>query len=515
MSARRTVVGVLAGNAQLPELLFESLAGAYPLEFIRSPDGASPCDAVVSMCGPDEPGFRAQVAAGKPAIAYAGSAAGLCCAGTAWHGAQPRLDGGLDDSLGRVAELGAPVSSATVAAEGADSGRFLDVIHRPDADRWLPLLRFCRDLTIRAGWKLPPLRANLMFDDPNLHWDSFCFVVYRRLTREAAESNYHVSFAMVPLDCWYVNGSAAAVIRGSGGRLSFLIHGNDHIHKELIQPRSNDAALALAAQSLRRMRRAEARVGFDIPRVMAAPHGACDDRAAGAMLRVGFEAACISWGSLQDYNEGRTWPDAFGFTLAEFLGGGLPVIPRFRINKGQQTKLATAALLGQPLIPVGHHNDLGREPDLLRVVASEINALGDARWQDMTAIARSNYWLRPLGGSAEVRTFSRRIQLELDAPVREITLTRAWIGAADASETARVFVGGKQIAVASGGRELVLAGLEGARQLEIHCDPPNAVSSDSVAAPRVGLWPIARRLLTEVRDRAQPFIPRRQGDQHA
>src|SRR3712207_7699471 len=51
-----------------------------------------------------------------------------------------------------------------------------------------------------TGWTPAPLRAAIMFDDPNLHWKSYGYIIYPELVEHAKEHNYHAVFATVPLD---------------------------------------------------------------------------------------------------------------------------------------------------------------------------------------------------------------------------------------------------------------------------------------------------------------------------
>src|SRR5206468_10618326 len=114
---------------------------------------------------------------------------------------------------------------------------------------------------------------------------------------------------------------------------------------------------ALAVQALRRIERLEQQSGVEVARVMAAPHGACNHDMANVLLRAGFEAACISRSSLMVRNPDLIWPMSVGLNPAEFLGPSLPIIPRFNI-RWDSTFAIFAAFLGQPIILVGHHDDL-------------------------------------------------------------------------------------------------------------------------------------------------------------
>ena len=88
-----------------------------------------------------------------------------------------------------------------------------------------PLLHFVREV---STWTFPPMRACFMFDDPNLHWKSYGYVRYKEMAEDATAHNYHVSFATIPMDGWYVHQPTARLFRENSDRLSLLVHGNDH-----------------------------------------------------------------------------------------------------------------------------------------------------------------------------------------------------------------------------------------------------------------------------------------------
>lgn len=54
----------------------------------------------------------------------------------------------------------------------------------------LPLIHFVRDQLRATENDASPLRANFMFDDPNLHWPTYGFINYRTLAASANRCNY-------------------------------------------------------------------------------------------------------------------------------------------------------------------------------------------------------------------------------------------------------------------------------------------------------------------------------------
>ena len=191
----------------------------------------------------------------------------------------------------------------------------------------LPLLHFLRQLLADEGWKLPAPRAAFVIDDPNLHWPSYGFLKYPQLAEHASRHGYHLAFATVPLDGWRVDARAVATMREHPAALSLLIHGNDHVARELAGLDSDRQAEAAMAQALRRIAALERASGLSVARVMAPPHGVCSEAALRAMFRLGFEAACIS--RPYPWRDGLPAPTPLaGWHPAELVAGGIPVAPR-------------------------------------------------------------------------------------------------------------------------------------------------------------------------------------------
>ena len=372
--------------------------------------------------------------------------------------------------------------------------------------RLLPFFHFLKQLTRADAWEAPPVRACLMFDDPNLHWPTYGFLDLRELARHAQEFNYHASFAMVPLDAWFINSQVGALFRENRLNLSLCMHGNNHVPAELGSALDADAFTKLFAQGLKRIDRFEKRSGVSVARVMVPPHGAFLENAAEPMLKLGYEAVCVSRSSLTTWNKGRAWPAAFGHSVAEFVGGGLPVIPRQVLASGHEGNYRLAAFLGQPIIPHGHHQDCANGLDLLGAVASSINRLGKVIWTDMATISRSNYLTRRTNGTLAVKMLSRRITLPVDGEVKEIVIERPWISGDGTNESLVCREGNQTRFSGRFGRQSEAIPLPGGCAVEFISPPPAAVNYREVAAPRFQVWSTARRIFCEARDRLAPIV---------
>ncbi len=373
-----------------------------------------------------------------------------------------------------------------------------------DQDDWarlLPLLHFLREV---SGWKPPPIRACFMFDDPNLHWSSYGYIRYPELAQHARDHNYHAAFAMIPMDCWYAHGRTAKLFRENPDRLSLLFHGNNHTYYELTQAATTAARQALAAQAIQRIERLERVSGIKVPRAMTAPHGACSVAMSDVLLRSGFEIACISRSSLMIRNPEVTWSASVGMNPAEFPGEGLPVIPRFNIRWDSSCALF-AAFLGQPIILVGHHDDLAGGLDLLAHWAEFINGFGPTQWCDAGAMSRSNFCTRTSGDVLEVEMFARKIELEVPDSCTQLRILRPWLSESEqeALTVTRASVA-EQFSVSS---EDILSVSPG-QNLRVTSNYPNMIDLTNVVTFLPDPWAIARRQLCEARDRLRPIVGR-------
>jgi hypothetical protein len=372
-------------------------------------------------------------------------------------------------------------------------------------DRWfslLPLLHFVKEF---SGWTVPPVRACFMLDDPNLHWPSYGYVKYEEITRDAEVHNYHVAFATVPMDGWFVHSLTSQLFRDCKSRVSLLVHGNNHTYRELAQASTPTKRVALAAQAFRRTERIERASGVQVARIMAAPHGACTEPMAQALLSTGFLAACISRGSLMVHNPDVVWPLCVGLTPAEFLGGGLPVIPRLPIQVPPHTLVRMAAFLGQPVILVGHHDDLAYGLGLFHDRAQLINSLEDVRWENMLAIARTNYWWRQCGGLLQIRMYSRSVQVTLPSSVTQILVDRPWLGQ-NGRETLIIDGTSLHPLAYNPHRETLISVSPNASTVTIRSVSDYAMDPYTIRLPSMKPTAILRRHFCEVRDRLRPAL---------
>jgi hypothetical protein len=367
----------------------------------------------------------------------------------------------------------------------------------------LALVHFLRRVAGPRGWQRPPLRAAIIIDDPNLHWPTYGHVRYRELARHAEREDYHVAMAMVPLDAWLVHPEAARIFRAAPRRLSLLVHGNDHEGPELGRPASVEEGRAVAAQALRRIATFERRAGVPVSRVMAPPHEALSEPLLRALVGCGYEAVSTTRPYPWVATEGHHWlerpPGAgalAGWPVADVVAGGLPVLLRQAFPHPRED-LVLRAFLGQALIAYGHHDDLAAGPDALGELAAVLRRMGDVRWGPLDELSRQGAETRLAGDTLHVRLHARLAEVDLPPGVARVAVEAPPDGVDLAGAT--LAVDGREVAIVPG--EPVDA--PGAGTATIAIAPAAAVAAPP--APR-RLWPVARRLAGEGRDRAKPVI---------
>jgi hypothetical protein len=527
-------IGVfLAGESSIPQRLLEAISTLLPVQFIvfDELDSAS-CDEVL-LFGVSRQRAMEVSLSGVRCMAFVGghSVTTSSPLTEVTFSSAPCLAGYFrgrklsDNSIDRISCLKAEAGDEVVARKGDDilwihrkegaAGVDLVAMQPPDLagkeylynhfqkDDWarlLPILHFLREV---SGWEQPPVRACFMFDDPNLHWKSYGYIKYRELAQHAREHNYHASLATVPMDGWYVHPETAALFRENRNHLSLLIHGNDHTYFELTRVRTDVGRQVLAAQALRRIKRLERLSGLEVPRVMAAPHGACNHDMATVLLRTGFEAACISRSSLMVRNPNTVWPVTVGMNPSEFLGDGLPVVPRFNI-RWDFTCALFAAFLGQPVILVGHHGDLADGLDLLEELSGLINSIGEVRWTDMKSITQTNFCTLSEDDLLHVKMYSRKICLRVPEGCTQVCLHRPWLNG-NTGEGLHVRRGGSVVATINSYQGEPVSVRQG-EEIEIASIYPDMIDVGKVPVSRSSLWAIARRQLSEGRDRLRPAL---------
>ena len=371
----------------------------------------------------------------------------------------------------------------------------------------LPIVTLLRSLEAGNGWRPPPLRATFLLDDPNLHWPSYGYLSLPATAEHAGRHGYHLALAMVPLDARLNHPGALSLLRRSRS-LSLLVHGNDHFGGELGHEVTDEQALTVAAQALRRVAAFERRTGVRVSRLMVPPHEVCSEPMARALVRTGFDAITMTrpypWEEMSP-----SWlaaaPSAespVGWWPADAAPGLPPVLLRHPLAPPlySPAEVALRAYLDQPLILYGHHDDLRDGLDLLAERTLEIESLGKTRWASMGEIAASNFSSRADGEQLRVRPHSRRLSVEIPTGISTLVVEPA---GTRADET--VLLGGRRFRI---GESIPISGQE---RVELVLRSPDAVSPNQVAPPPREIRRLARRLAGEAHDRITPTLARLPG----
>jgi hypothetical protein len=185
---------------------------------------------------------------------------------------------------------------------------------------------------------------------------------------------------------------------------------------------------------------------------------------------------------------------------------GLPVFPRFPLSKSCQNSILIAALLHQPIIAMGHHNDLAEGVEILSDLARFINSFGNVKWTDMKGISRAHYAQKQEGNLLWLRMYTKRIEIRVPEGTTEILAVRPWLRREETLPLAwKCLSNSSEWKVQPPDEPIpVLPG----QTIEISNVLPASLFVDEKNVRNYHLWPIVRRQLTEARDRLAPILRR-------
>jgi hypothetical protein len=273
-----------------------------------------------------------------------------------------------------------------------------------------------------------------------------------------------------------------------------MVHGNNHLSRELAGFRDQDAADAQLAQAYRRVESLESRAGVSVARLVAPPHGACSEVAAAAMLRCGFEGATMNrpfpW---------RAQPPGdrllAGALPADLVAGGLPIISRLPFAAGFDD-LVLRAWLGMPLVLYGHHADGKHDFRRFQEACQFVEDLGGAEWMSIEDIAHSNVALRNLGAELQVRLWSRLATFDVPEGMSSLRVVALPEGEND--ESVQVLVGDGSTFILQPGEACRVRPHDRVRLVRL---PVRHIDPFTTPCPPPNRWALPRRLLVESRDR--------------
>jgi hypothetical protein len=392
-----------------------------------------------------------------------------------------REDGGL-----RIHRLAVPLPEL-------EGQQLVDALR---AERFMQLLPALAALREAAGLSAAPspLPATIVIDDPNLHTSRYGYLDFDDIRQHALETPLHVACAMIPLDAWYASSSAVAAF-ADHGPLSLLVHGNNHVSRELGRDVSDESAHAQLSQAIRRIERFEQRTQLPVSRVMAAPHGSCARATPRRLVQLGFDALTISrprpWGNTDAEREDVL----LGARPTEMVDGA-PLLGRRHISRLDDVRFS--ALLGQPLVVYGHHWDWPESGASLARTAEAVSRMAAVRWGRIDAGLSSLVTGRVDGSLARVRLGARRVSFIVPDGVTAIIVDDAGLHEADlVAIDDRPAHAGEAVTVESG------------KAVEIALIASDAVDPWTVPTPRTPPYAVARRVATELRDRVRGLRRRR------
>lgn len=376
-----------------------------------------------------------------------------------------------------------------------------DLLHGDQFFEMLPLLQFLTASSPQKQYSWATQTASFMIDDPNLHSPTYGHANFVEIAKRAAEENYHVSFATIPLDTWYTHKTTASIFLRNQAHISLLVHGNNHTYLELASKALPQRRIGLLQQAVSRVERLERLTGLGVSRVMAPPHGACSDDVLSELPGCGFRAATVDHRSLREYNLSRPWTRSLGFLPCERVRK-CPVIPRWGFTDFTRNSILLASYLHQPMIFMGHHQDFRGGPDFLDQAAREINALGQTQWSNMTDLCESQYQWCMEGRKFKLIPWTNRAVVSLPDSAAELII----------EDTPAEMPRHWQVTYPCGTSFTISSG----ESLSLETHPSRLATIQAVieplcsaALPREWMhpWPFVRRVLTESRDRLLSRFP--------
>jgi len=169
-----------------------------------------------------------------------------------------------------------------------------------------------------------------------------------------------------------------------------------------------------------------------------------------------------------------------------------------------------AALLRQPIILIGHHNDLASGLEILKDTADRVNILKHVRWADMDEIVFSLFLTRCIGDTMIVQMQARKARVPIPPNIRSVLIERSWssVRGFDQEILSVTIVNGSSVS------EPFLVRGQMAEPLPV---PENSIllieaapkdlerNGDTLPWPPP-VWAYARRIACEARDRATPMV---------
>jgi hypothetical protein len=371
---------------------------------------------------------------------------------------------------------------------------------------FLPLIHFLREIVADISCAFPPLRASYIVDDPNIRCSTYGYINFPKLLQSAINHNYHVSFATIPLDLWWVSKSNIRFFQSNKKYFSLAIHGNNHIQYELHKNYDSQTRRMLLSQALKRVSTFEHKHGIIINRVMIPPHGMCAQQMVQEISKLDFDSILINrpfpWLPTIEASKNHKPenPEIISWYPADLVEGAF-IISRQSSFKNIVLKL----FLNRPVILLYHHQDFRKGYEILEERANFINNLGEVNWMSVGDIAFSNYACQITGTTMKLQMFSKRIMINKPENINQIVIEippgqgrrigsfKLTIGNSHFKIFPNEFGYSSQPIPVPNSSKLMIT-----LQTEDYCD------YKTVTSPGLSVWSAMRRILTETRDRVEP-----------
>ncbi len=106
----------------------------------------------------------------------------------------------------------------------------------------------------------------------------------------------------------------------------------------------------------------------------------------------------------------------------------------------------------------------------------------------------------------KVRVGSRRVRIPIPEGVEAIQIERPWIVNGDRQTLIMRSTQTDLVVCQPCRRVSEPLAVAGGQSVEVLCPAPDLIRPEDVPLPRRRLWPVVRRILTETRDRAYPYL---------
>jgi len=299
---------------------------------------------------------------------------------------------------------------------------FRNYFHARNFLSLLPIFLFLRRILKGIELNLPKPRACFIIDDPNLRTMSYGYLNFPEMIRSARKHRYHWAVGMIPIDYRTTSRRVADLLTASSDVFSLVMHGNDHLAKEMARDVSEAEQRFILMQALKRMEDHRVRTRIDFPRAMILPHGVCSLQGIESMRTCGC-SALVSSHAYPFLSSEETPHNLYQMWPAEMTLRGFPIINRFK-EEWDRNDLLFYAWLGKPLLIYGHNQWLRYGPGPLEEIAYFLNRRGPFSWISVKEIIESNYFCRREGSSFQIRLFSNEVRVDIPKGVRCIKIQK-------------------------------------------------------------------------------------------